>query len=133
MSTMEGRKPVPVADAARGTARTPWLVVTAIAALTALLLAASGFLFGTVEGDIPWPATQADETVYYTARGLEWGAIAVAMVGAIAVAVFTWWRAHANGWLPFVVTLVASAVLGGVAFFTAYAFGHANYLFAFTS
>lgn len=115
------------------TARTSWLPLIVTGVLTTLLLGASGFLFGTVQGDIPWPATQAEETVYYTARGLEWAGLAVPFVGAITVAFFPPTRTRGSRWIWTLVTLIGSGFLGALVFFTAYAFGEANYLFAFTS
>lgn len=53
--------------------------------VTLVLLAASGFLNGTVEWDIPWPATDAEEAVYYTARDLLWaGWAGIALTGVAA-------------------------------------------------
>lgn len=133
MSTVTEREPAPALDAAPGAVRGSWVAVAAIFVGTALLCAVSGFLFGTVQGDIPWPATQAEETVYYTARGLNWGAIAFAVVGTFAIAVFPWRRAPADRWLLAAVTLVGSAFLGMIVFFIVYAIGQENFLFAFTS
>jgi len=132
MSTIEQRLAAPL-DASGRAARTSWAPLIVTAVLTTLLLGVSGFLFGTVQGDIPWPATPAEETVYYTARGLGWGAAAVAFAGAITVAVFPPSLTRGVRWFWGVVTLIGSGFLGAIAFFTAYAFAQANYLFAFTS
>ena len=48
-----------------------WVALIAVGLLMTVLAAASGFLFGTMQGDIPWPATPAEETIYYTAQALE--------------------------------------------------------------
>ncbi|MCT9820809.1 hypothetical protein N3K63_10990 [Microbacterium sp. W1N] len=122
-----------VLDAAPRTARISWRPLVVTAALVVLLFGASGFLFGTVQGDIPWPATQAEETVYRTASGLEWGGFAVAFMGATAVAIWPPRRAGGARWLWALVALVGSAILGGVVFVSAFGFAQANYLFAFTS
>lgn len=112
----------------------PWLSMAATVTLSALLLAVSGFLFGTVEGDIPWPATPSEETVYYSARYLSWGGVALAFVGAVAVAVISKARLMTLrlGWGWAGLTFVACGLLGGIAFFSAYGIGHEHFLFAFT-
>lgn len=133
MSTVTARDQALIEDVTPDTARRPWIAVTAVIVVTTVLCAVSGFLFGTVQGDIPWPATQAEETVYYTARGLNWGAIAFAVVGTLAVAVIPWRPAPADRWLVAAVTLVGSGFLGMIVFFIAYAIGQENFLFAFTS
>lgn len=132
MTTMEQRREAPHGGAQQ-TSRSSWVPLIATAALTIILLGVSGFLFGTMQGDIPWPATRAEESVYYTARGLEWGALAVPFLGAITVAVVPPTRTHGGRWLWAFVTLIGSGILGAVAFFSAYFFAQANYLFAFTS
>ena len=56
-----------------------------LGSVTLVLLAASGFLNGTVEWYIPWPATDAEEAVYYTARDLLWsGWAGIALTGVAA-------------------------------------------------
>ena len=72
-------------------------------------------------------------SVVDTARGLGWGAAAVPFAGAIAVAVFPPSVTRGVRWFWVVVTLIGSGLLGAIAFFSAYAFAQANYLFAFTS
>lgn len=132
MTTMERQRETPHGGAQR-TPRSSWVPLIASAVLTTILLGVSGFLFGTMQGDIPWPATRAEETVYYTARGLEWAALAIPFLGAIAVAVVRPTRTGGSRWLWALVTLIGSGILGAVAFFSAYFFAQANYLFALTS
>lgn len=110
-----------------------WVAFIAVGLLMTVLAAASGFLFGTMQGDIPWPATPAEETIYYTAQALEWAAIPVPLLGAIAVACFPPPRVRGSRWLWTTVALVGSAILGLVVFFVAFGIAQENYLSLFTS
>lgn len=134
MSSVRNQPLTTTESAELGRVRGPWLSMAVTVALSALLLAAGGFLLGTVEGDIPWPATPAEEAVYYSGRYLAWGAVALALVGSVAVAVISKVRSMTEGlgWGWGVLTFAASAVVGGVAFFSAFAVAHEHYLFAFS-
>lgn len=112
--------------------RSAWAIIALTLFVPVSLLAIGGFLMGTVEGDIPWPSTPQEASVYYTARDLSWTAVALAILGAVAVAVVSrrqpigfrvTWAAFAFG---------ATAVLGGIVFFGAYALGNGQYLSVFT-
>ncbi|NYF16513.1 hypothetical protein HDC37_001338 [Microbacterium sp. AK009] len=100
--------------------------------MSALLLAFGGFLLGTVQGDMPWPATPAEEAVYYSGGYLAWGAVVFALVGAVAVAIISKMRSTTKrlGWGA--LTFATTAVVGGAAFFSAFAVAQEHYLFAFS-
>lgn len=72
--------------------------------------------------------------MYYSARYLSGGGVALAVVGAVAVAVISKARSMTVGlgWGWAALTFVACGLLGGIAFFSAYAIGHEHFLFAFT-
>ena len=103
--------------------------------MSLLLLAASGFLNGTMEGDIPWPATPAEEAVYYSARYLAWGGVALALVGGVVVAFISKRRSLTAGlgWGWGILTFVTCGLMGAVVFFSAYALGNEHFLYAFSA
>lgn len=133
MSSVQDQ-PLTAESAARGRVRGPWLSIVATVAVSALLLAVGGFLLGTVQGDIPWPATPGEEAVYYTGRYLAWAGVALALFGAVAVAITSKgrWRTKRLGWGWGVLTLATSAAVGGAAFISAFAVAQEYYLFAFS-
>lgn len=58
-----------------------WVLVV----VTLAQLAISGFLNGTIEWDVPWPATEAEQTVFDAARYLLWsGWVGIAATGIFA-------------------------------------------------
>lgn len=118
------------ADSGRFTG--PWALMAVTVVVTTLMFVASGFLFGTVQGDIPWPATPSEETVYYTARYLSWGGVALAFICAVAVGVTSKVRSMTLGWGWGFLTFLICGLLGAIAFFSALAIGQEHYLFVFT-
>lgn len=107
------------------------IVFWAIALIAALASGSSGYLSGTMNGDIPWPATEVETGVYNTARILSIVA-AVAVVLAIAFWAISRSPRSNNGgriWLASAVILVASLAL----FFTGYAIGATQTSVAFAN
>lgn len=132
MNAVAEREPASVDDAP-GELGGSWVALIATGVVVTLLVAVSGFLFGTMQGDIPWPATPTEEAVYNTASVLQWAAIPVPLIGAIVVALCPPPQVRGSRWLWTTVTLVGSAILGLVVFFMAFGIAQENYLFLFTS
>lgn len=134
MSQVQDQPAINTVQADFGRISGPWGPMAVTVTVTTLLFVASGFLFGTVQGDIPWPATPSEEAIYYTARYLSWGGVALAFVGAIAVTVISKVRSMTRrlGWEWGFLTFVICGLLGAIAFFSAYTIGQEHYLAAFT-
>ncbi|MCK8467734.1 hypothetical protein M0722_11065 [Microbacterium sp. KSW4-16] len=91
--------------------RTVW----AIAALAAIVGIAAGYLGGTVDGDIPWPATVQETATYNTSTAL------TAIAGVLVLAALIIWGVRTRpkaGKAVLVITgaLVATAVVFGASF-----------------
>lgn len=131
--SMIARQSTPVPVSKPRPARTSWAPLIVTAALTVVLLGASGFLSGTLQGDMPWPATPAEQTVYDTGRALMWGGVTAIVVGTIAATALPPTRAGGGRWLWGMVTLVGSIFLGGVVFLSVFGLAQTNYAFVLTS
>jgi len=112
----------------------PWLPMASTLTLALLLLAASGFLNGTMQGDLPWAATRAEDAIYDSARYLGWGGVAIALVGGVAVAFISKRRSVTGlGWGWGIVTFVMCGFVGAVVFFLAYAVGDEHFPYVFSA
>lgn len=110
-----------------------WLPFLILGALSLLLLAAAGFINGTIEWDVPWPATTREIEVFNLGRYLLWGGIA-ALLLAVATA-FLPFRSSSRGArvAKGVLLSLAFVVLALTALVTCSSFAHSNYLHVFTS
>jgi hypothetical protein len=103
---------------------TPYLAATFLVA-TLIAAAFSGYFNGTVNGDIPFPATGAEQLHYDSGR--IW--MIVGLVAALgAVVTFVSWRVRrarkSAGWVS--VGVVAGVAVGSaMVFYAFYAWGHA--------
>ena len=112
--------------------RVPWSGIVAAVVMPVPFFLVSGFFFGTIEGDIPWPATGRDELIYTTSDAFLWVGVAIGLVSLVFCATFPR-RIPLRFRLANVgIATVLFALAACATFFGAYAFGHENFLFAFT-
>lgn len=101
---------------ATASART-W-IVWVIASLAAITCIAAGYVSGTVDGDVPWPATAIEESTYVASTAL------TAMAGVLALTALAVWIVTArpkSGRATAVI--IASVVVTALVFFASYAVG----------
>lgn len=82
-----------------------------------MLLAASGALFGPMDGDIPWPATAAEQRQFDTARVLQWSGVCAVVAASLLIGLAV--RVGHTLWA--VVSLFIFGLAGLGVFFAAFA------------
>jgi hypothetical protein len=93
-------------------------IVWVIAVFAALATIAAGYLSGTTNGDIPWPATAAEESTYIASTAL------TGVAGALTLASLVIWGIIARP-KPgrATVVIIAALVITAAVFFASYAVG----------
>lgn len=105
-----------VAD--RTAIRIPLLSVAAgVLALALILLGASGAFFGPMDGDIPWPATAAEQRQFDTARALQSSGVCAVVAASLLIGLAV--RVGRALWA--VVSLFVFGLAGLGVFFAAFA------------
>lgn len=100
------------------------LVAVAVATglVTTVLVGFGGYLLGTVDGDVPWPATAEESGTYNAGRTLVYVAVGAALAGATALILLAKHGRYRP--LPWALVTVAVTALVALAVFAgSYALG----------